>query len=152
MKNYEIKDFNLGEKEIKLKYIKNPKIKFIAKASNFGVFGLGDISVEDTFFNEFSKEEQDSIIYHELWHYKNNLKFEVKILFSRKFWIFFCNNKLEKLQEYEADKHSSEKNGKEKMILVLRKIKRLYDEDKIKYNLKNHPSPEERIKFVEELK
>lgn len=151
MKNYEIKEFNLDGEKISLKFIKNPKIKFIAKASNFGLFGLGYISVEETFFKEFSKEEQKSIIYHELWHYENNLKFEIKILFSRKFWIFFCNNKLKKLQEIEADKYSAKQNGKENMINVLKQINKLHEENKIKYNFKNHPSPEERIKFVEGL-
>jgi len=144
--------FRLPDGEnIKLKYFKNSKIKFIAKANNFGLFDLGYISVEDTFFNEFSKEEQASIIYHELWHYKNNLKFEVKVLFSKKFWIFFCNNKLKKLQEIEADKYSAKQNRKEKIISVLNKINKLHEENKIKYNFKNHPSPQERIKFIEEL-
>ena len=151
MKNYEIKEFDLNGKIIKIKFIKNPKRSFIAQASNFGVFGLGYISVDKLFFN-FSKNEQKSMIYHELWHYKNNLKFEIEILFSKKFWIFLSQNKLSKLQELEADKYASIKNNKKNMIRTLKYIKILCKKGEVEYNYKNHPTLEERIKKIKELK
>lgn len=151
MKSYEIIVFNLNKKVIKLKFMKNPKEKFIAKADSSGVFGLGNISVDNLFFDEFSKKEQDAIIYHELWHYHNNLKFEIKILFSKRFWIFFLYNRLSKLQEIEADKYSSKVN-KKSMLNVLIKIKELVERENLPYNLKNHPSIEERIKRIKELR
>lgn len=135
------------DKMLKIRLIKKPKKNFIAKSSQFGMFNLGFISV-DNLFSSFSKDEQKAILFHEYWHYKNNLKFEIKILFSKNFWIFFLNNKLSKLQEFEADKYAVSKTNKNLVIICLRKIKKFEDDGKIQCNYKNHPSIKERIENI----
>ncbi len=146
IEKFEIRDFNLKGEILKLKHIKNPKKNFIAKLRGRSIY------TEDVFYNEFSKKEQDAIIYHELGHREKNLSVEFRTLFSKRFWIFFCNNKLKKLQEYEADKYSAIRNNKKDLIIALKTVDKLSKSGKIVYNFKNHPSVDERIKAIKELK
>ena len=50
-KEVDIQDKKSNLIKLKIKIIKNQKKNFIAKASNFGVFGLGNICVDRFFLN-----------------------------------------------------------------------------------------------------
>jgi hypothetical protein len=150
---FEFLDFKIKDKNLKIKFIKNPKRKFIANAWGLGFFGLGYIQVDELFFNEFTRAEQLSIIYHELWHYENNLRYEIcNILFSKRFYFIFSLNKLGKIWEIEADKYSAQMNGKKNLLSVLKKISNLDKKEILKYNHADHPSIKERIKAIKKLK
>src|SRR3989344_3447518 len=106
----EIIKFKLSEnEEIKLKLIKGKR--FIAKSDILlYLIGLGNIYV-DELFKEFTYDEQKSIVFHEIWHRKNNLKFEILNIWLKKPWLIFSDNKISKLQEFEADKYAAKMAG-----------------------------------------
>ena len=131
--------------QISLNLIKNPKKPFISKVN---ALGFGKIAVDNLFFKEFSKIQQKTIIYHELWHKRNNVKFEFKILFSKNFWIFFRDNKMSKMQEFEADKYSAIQNGKTNCLSMLKTVQKLMNKGVVDYNYKNHPTIKERISKI----
>lgn len=146
-----IVDFKLPNKEIiKLKYIKNRKRKFIAQAP---YYKIGRIKVDELFF-EFPYSIQVAIIYHELWHYNNNLKFEIKYR-SKKPWLwlfFFICKPIYHLQEFEADLHGFQMTSKKDMLDVLENLEKLIQKGVIsKSHEKTHPLIEERIKRIREL-
>lgn len=141
-------NFQLNEiGDIKVKVFQNPKKQFVAKASQLGILKLGCISV-DNLFLDLPEDEQEAIILHEYWHYKNNLKFEISLLLSGNFWVLFRQNKLSQLQEFEADSFAVSKIGKMKVISLLGKLDKLEKDGKVKYNYKTHPSIKERIEKI----
>ncbi len=83
-------DFRLPNgKIIKLNYIEDNKKKFVARAPSPNFWSLRKISVDELFF-EFPYGEQVSIMYHELWHYYNNSKFEFNYRTKRPWlWVLF---------------------------------------------------------------
>lgn len=134
---------------VTVNFITGNKKKFIANASDFGVIGLGNVNI-DEFFYKFLFKEQKSIIFHELWHYRNNLVFELKSLLKKP-WLIFVPNKIKKFQEFEADVYASKKNGKLNTLRMLNRIKIMVKSNEITYNIKTHPTIDERIKKIKNL-
>lgn len=151
----EIFNFKLPNGEIlKLQWVKNNKDKFIAKCPPLLIlFNIGNIQIDDL-FSEFTYEEQVAIIYHELWHYHNNLKFEIKFR-TKKPWLwllFFINKPIYYEQEFNADMHALDKTNKKDILNVLKKVEKMIKEEIIsKSHEKTHPPIEERIKRIEKL-
>ena len=120
-----------------------------------GLFGLsyGIIKVDKLFYR-FSKKEQEAIIYHELWHKKKNIFFELSKVFSC-IWIknpFSFDNEVAKLQEFEADLYAAIRFNKIITLNVIRKIRKMQKTGEVPIDLKRHPPIEERIKRIENLK
>jgi Zn-dependent protease with chaperone function len=182
---FEIKDFNLDGKTIKLRYFPN-KILPIAHSG-----GIGKIQVDKIFYEKFSYPQQKATIYHEIGHKKTNSKTSWRLIIKNKIFLIFLglfilssilafyfnlflltaslvsiisffiltlriiigmnNNKTLIEQEFIADEYSAEINKKD-ILSALIKIKELIERENLPYNLTNHPSIEERIKRVRELK
>jgi len=140
-----------GGVKIPLKFIKNKKRKFIAQCPPF----FGKIKVDELFFDEFNELQRKTIIYHELWHKKNNLKFELKYRNKRPWlWLlFFINKPILHAQEFEADLNAFNMTSRKNTLEVLQKLKDLVDNRVIpKSHEKTHPKIEDRIKQIKEAK
>jgi hypothetical protein len=141
----------LNEELIKLKFIKNKKKKFVACSP---IIPLGRIKVDELFFN-FEPKQQIAIIYHELWHYHNNLKFEIiyRIKHPWLLFLFFINKPILWEQEFNADINGTFNTDKDTMIFVLKKLDNFLEEGLIISNHeKTHPPIKERIKRIQNLK
>lgn len=137
---------------VKLNVVRKPKVHFVAKCpTSLLLFGIGNITVDELFLR-FKPKERVSIIFHELWHKDNHVKFELSILFSKKFWHFFWGNKLGQMQEFEADKFSAMMAGKKNTISGLTILKKLIVKGVLKEHEKTHPPIDERIKRIKEIK
>lgn len=139
-------NFKFLNKNLELKYIRNPKEPFIADSSVLGFLGVGYINVDKLFFS-FSPKGKNALIAHEYWHYKYNFLYEIK-----KIWLIFCFNKIKKLQELEADIYAARKIGIKPTLSMLKRIKQMIKDRKITYNYKTHPPIEERIANIRKLK
>jgi len=130
--------------------INNPRKAFVAQSPPLnGFFGLVKIRITDL-FEQFTYKERAAIIYHELWHRKNNEKFEMKIILKRPLLLFFPQ-KIRRLQEYEADMWGARKAGFKNMHSVLVKLKKLIKNGTLEpSHEKSHPPIRERIKRIEE--
>lgn len=137
----------LDGKKIPIKFIKNKKKKFIAQSPPF----FGKIMVDELFFNEFSESQRISIIYHELWHKENNLKFELKYR-TKKPWLwllFFINKPIYHAQELEADLHALKMTNEKDTLNMLIRLKEMIKKGIIKKNHeRTHPPIDERIKRI----
>ena len=139
----EVVTFELSkDKKIILHLIKNPKENFIAKVP----FLSPQIYIGNSFY-KFSNHEQKAIIFHELWHRENNLKFEVQLILKKP-WKIFSSNWISKKQELEADAYAARQTDKQTMVNVLKKLKKDIESGELTYNFKNHPTIEERIKNI----
>jgi hypothetical protein len=152
MKTFEFIDFELPTKErIILKSYKNPKKKFVASASGLGFFNITKIRVNKLFF-EFPYNEQVSIIYHELWHYRNNLIFELKYLIKKP-WLIFYSKPIYHNQEFNADLNALKMTNKKDTLNMLKKLKEMINKGILpKSHGKTHPSIDERIKRIKGIK
>ncbi|MBU2615617.1 MAG: hypothetical protein KKC19_00785 [Nanoarchaeota archaeon] len=135
-------EFEPGKEE-KIKFIKNPKEPFVG---NGGVFG---IKVDKLFFEELNDKEKIAVLWHEYYHKLYNFKkmpmLELKSIFGLRFNYNYS-------LEFEADKFSALKNSANDCLSFLKTGKRLYNENKVRYNPKKHPSIKDRIKQIEEIK
>ncbi len=148
-------DFKFPNGEIiKVNYLRNQKKKFVAKAPSPNFWGIRRTSIDELFF-EFTYREQISIMYHELWHYHNNSKFEIKYRTNRLWlWLFFFINKpILHAQEFNADLYALKMTNKKDTLSMLKKLEKM-----IKAGIlppsheKTHPSIEERIKIIQKTK
>ena len=115
---FEKKTFIISNKEkIVLHFYEDRKLS-VADSSEWGFLGLGSINVDKLFYG-FKKPEQ--IIFHELWHYKNNLCFEIKyrIIKSWLIFLFFIVKPISYAQEFETDKYAVIRNGKSPTLQML---------------------------------
>ena len=145
----EKRTFELSKLEIvKLVFYKD-KILPVARSSPLGYFNLGTIQI-DALFYKFTKSEQKSIIYHEFWHYKNNLSFMFKFeIMNPKF--LFSKKAVSYQQEFEADKFAVERNGKTPTLAMLLRLQKWVKKGIIPEDSERHPSLKERIKRVEKM-
>jgi hypothetical protein len=144
----ELIDFQLPNKEIvKLKFIKNKKKKFVSSSHPIPI---GKISVDELFF-EFEQKQQIAIIYHELWHYHNNLKFEITHPWL--LILFFIGKPISWKQEFNTDINGAFNTDKATMVSVLEKLKDFIKKGLIvENNKKTHPPIDERINRIQNLK
>lgn len=111
-------------------------IKFVEDLNKFNISygGPKGIEVNKRFFIYFNEKEQIALLWHEYHH-------------SRiKFFTFGKH-----CEEFRADKYSALKNSIEDCLRYLKTGKRLYNEEIIKFEPKNHPKIDERIKRIENL-
>lgn len=121
---------------------------YLIKDSPAKVIWNDKIVINDLFLRNLNKEEQIAILYHEEYHKKF-------IAFLKQIWYliryFFNLRKTKWQEEFDADKYSAKKVGKNNVLSFLKKAKKDYEKNIVKYNPKTHPSIEERIKRIEEL-
>jgi hypothetical protein len=143
----EIKEFTLPDgKIIQLIYIQNKNNKFVARSPHIP---LGKIKIDELFF-EFLYEEQVAIIYHELWHFNNNLKYEIKMLIKKP-WLLFYEKPIYYTQEFNADLNALEKTNKTDTLSMLIRLKNMIIKGILPLSHeKTHPPIDERIKKIEE--
>ena len=136
---------------LNLTRILKPKKMFVAQSpALWGLFGLENIKIS-LLFDEFSYNEKVAILYHELWHRKNNEWTEIKMYIKP--WLIFYHKPIYYCQEFSADIQGAKLGGKKNMLSVLKKLKNMIKQKKIDPSHKNtHPPIDERIKRIEMLK
>ena len=112
--------------------------------------GPSSIRVDHIFYTKLSKEAQEAIIYHEMYHSKFFTRFFKRTLFILK--SVFTRENPKWLEEYEADKFSAINCGFKKTLKFLNEAKKLYSEGIVNYDPKTHPPIEERIRRIVKLK
>lgn len=128
----------------------NKKFKvYLLKDSPAKVNLSGHILVTNLFFEEYTPSEQVAILYHEEYHRRfttglKQISYLIKFLFNLR--------KATWEEEFEADRFAAKNIGKLPVISCLEKSNKLYKDGTIKYNPKTHPTIEERIKMVREMK
>jgi len=131
-----------------LNKVSGNRYKFVAKSPQYlSIFNIGNISV-DELFDKFSRKEKIAILYHELWHYHNNFKTEMKMYLKKPYTIFYTKPICYK-QEFEADTYARKMAGKISTLKVLSKLKKFLEEGRIpKSHEKFHPPIQERINII----
>lgn len=153
MKNIVKFKFPNGE-AIKIKYLQNKKKKFVARAPSLNFYSLRKILIDELFF-KFPYNEQVSIMYHELWHYNENWKFELYYR-TKKPWLwlcFFINKPIQHAQEFNADLYALKMTNKKDTLAMLKRLEGMIKEGILpKSHEKTHPPIKERIKIIKEVR
>lgn len=133
---------------ITLKLHKNKKIP-VASSNEWKFWGKPVINV-DELFTDMPKNIQKSIVYHELWHCKNNLKYELRSWIRP--WLIFYHKPVYCGQEFEADKNAVKMNGVDNTILMIKALQKLVSDRVIHEDTKRHPPLKERLEKIQGIK
>ena len=147
IKGYELKKFVLNNRKIfPLIYVKKPKKPIVAFKKFYGIL------IDDLFF-KLNKYEQQSAIWHEIYHTKSTTG--IKLFFWLPLLKIFNKEKRKynfyQLEEFSADEYSLKKTNKKSVLGLLHKLKDMENKGVIKTNLKNHPTIKNRIINIQSI-
>ena len=147
LKNYKLIKFKLDNGKIfPLIYIKKPKKPILAFKKFYGI-------LIDNLFFKLNKKEQQSAVWHEIYHTKSSTG--IKLFFWLPLKRVFNKEKrkynLYQLEEFSADEYTLRKTDRKSVLGLLHKLEQMEDKRLIRTNLKNHPSIKDRILNIKSL-